>query len=102
MDASLSQAEIDHIGEELTQIPGITSCYFVSGEEAWEEFRTKYLDGVADAFSENPLKDSFNYRLSVSLNADTQAIRDKIKQMDGVRLVQNLSELKEERSQHSH
>lgn len=98
MEVSLSQAEIDRIGAELTQIPGIASCRFVSGDEAWNEFRTKYLgdlDDIADAFTDNPLKDSFNYRLSVCLNADTQAIRDEICHIDGVRLVQDLSELKE-------
>lgn len=98
MDASLSQSEIDRIGEELKQISGITSCHFVSGDEAWKEFRENYLDDlddIANAFTENPLKDSFNYRLSVRLNADTQAIRDEISRIDGVRLIQNLSELKQ-------
>lgn len=94
MDPSLSQSEIDRIGGELIQIPGIASCHFVSGDEAWMEFRTQYLDDdIAGAFTENPLKDSFNYRLSVRLNADTQAVRDEISHIDGVRLVQDLSEL---------
>lgn len=94
MDPSLSQSEIDRIGGELIQIPGIASCYFVSGDEAWMEFRTQYLDDdIAGTFTENPLKDSFNYRLSVRLNADTQAVRDEISSIDGVRLVQDLSEL---------
>ena len=96
MDASLSQAEIDRIGEELKQISGITSCHFISGDEAWDAFREAYLnDDIADTFTENPLQDSFNYRLSVRLNADTQAIRDEISQINGVRLIQNLSELKQ-------
>ncbi len=96
MDASLSQAEIDRIGEELKQVSGITSCHFISGDEAWDAFREAYLnDDIADTFTENPLQDSFNYRLSVRLNADTQAIRDEISRIDGVRLIQNLSELKQ-------
>lgn len=98
MDASLSQAEIDQIGQELIQIPGIASCHFVSGDEAWMEFCTKYLDdtdGIADAFTDNPLKNSFNYRLSVQLNADTQAVRNEISRINGVRLVQDLGELKD-------
>lgn len=98
MEVSLSQAEIDRIGEALVQIPGIASCHFVSGDEAWNEFKTEYLGSVADAFTDNPLKDSFHYRLSVRLNANTQAIRDKINQIDGVRLVQDLSELKKSSS----
>lgn len=98
MDTSLSQTEINQIGAELSQIPGIASCHFVSGDEAWMEFRTQYLngmDGIADAFNDNPLKNSFNYRLSIQLNADTQAVRNEISRIDGVRLVQDLSELKE-------
>ena len=87
---------LDRIGEELKQISGITSCHFISGDEAWDAFREAYLnDDIADTFTENPLQDSFNYRLSVRLNADTQAIRDEISQINGVRLIQNLSELKQ-------
>lgn len=94
MDPSLSQSEIDRIGAELVQIPGIASCRFISGDEAWMAFRTQYLDDdIAGTFTENPLKDSFNYRLSVRLNADTQAVRNEISHIDGVRLVQDLSEL---------
>lgn len=93
MDASLSQTEIEHIGENLAHISGIASCRFVSGEEAWIEFRAEYLDDIADAFTDNPLKDSFHYRLSVRLNADTEAIRDEINQIEGVRLVNDLSEI---------
>lgn len=93
MDASLSQTEIEHIGENLAHISGIASCRFVSGEEAWNEFRAEYLDDIADAFTDNPLKDSFHYRLSVRLNANTEAIRDEINQIEGVRLVNDLSEI---------
>lgn len=98
MEASLSQTEIDRIGEELMQIPGISSCHFVSGDEAWNTFQKEYLEGLDYTFNENPLKGSFNYRLSVRLNADTQAVREQIGQLDGVRLVQDLSELKNQTS----
>ena len=92
----MSQAEIDRIGGQLAQIPGVSSCRFVSGDEAWNEFSSKYLDTeLTAAFTENPLKDSFNYRLGVRLDADTEKVREEIAQLAGVRLVQNLEELKE-------
>ena len=95
MESGLSQTEIDRIGGQLSQIPGVASCRFISGDEAWNEFSSKYLDAeLAAAFTENPLKDSFNYRLGVRLDADTEKVREEIAQLAGVRLVQNLEELK--------
>lgn len=96
MESGLSQTEIDRIGEQLSQIPGVSSCRFISGDEAWNEFSSKYLDAELTAtFAENPLKDSFNYRLSIRLDADTEKVREEITQLAGVRLAQNLEELKE-------
>lgn len=95
MDNNLSQPQIDRIGEQLSQIDGVSSCRFISADEAWANFKAEYLNREsAAAFSENPLKDSFNYRLSIRLNADTRTVRNQIRQIDGVRLVQDLSELK--------
>lgn len=96
MESNLPQTEIDRIGGQLSQIPGVSSCRFISGDEAWNEFSNKYLDAELTAtFTENPLKDSFNYRLSVRLDADTEKVREEITKLAGVRLVQNLEELKE-------
>lgn len=95
MESGLPQAEIDRIGGQLSQISGVSSCRFVSGDEAWNEFSSKYLNAELTAsFTENPLKNSFNYRLSVRLDADTEKVREEIAQLAGVRLVQNLEELK--------
>lgn len=98
MESGLSQAEIDRIGGQLSQIPGVSSCRFVSGDEAWEKFSSTYLDEELTAsFTENPLADSFNYRLGVRLNADTEKVREEISRLEGVRLVQDFGELKEEK-----
>lgn len=95
MESGLSQAEIDRIGRQLSRIPGISSCRFISGDEAWASFSSIYLDAdLAASFTENPLADSFNYRLGVQLNADTEKVREEISRLDGVRLVQDLKELK--------
>lgn len=96
MDASLTQEEIAAIGERLSQIPEISSCRYVSGDEAWAEFKAEYLDDdTASQFKENPLADSFNYEVSVRIGADTQAVRNQIGQLDGVRLITTIREAKE-------
>lgn len=92
MDVGITQEEIDTVGNELAQIPGITSYHFVSAEEAWAEFKTKYLGDCAEDFDENPLADSFNYEVSVWLGADTQAILEQISQIDGVSRVTTIRE----------
>lgn len=96
MEADLSQTEIDYIGQEITEIDGISSCRFISGDEAWEEFKAAYLtdeNGVEIvSFKENPLADSFNYEVSVRLNADTQAVREQIDSLPGVRKITTVRE----------
>lgn len=96
MEADLSQTEIDYIGQEIAGIDGISSCRFISGNEAWEEFKTAYLtdeNGVEIvSFEDNPLKDSFNYEVSVRLNADTRAVREQIDSLPGVRKITTVRE----------
>ena len=103
MDADLSQKDIDRIGQEISGICEISDCQsvslqYVSG--AWEEFKAAYftdengeeMTELTEAFSENPLADSFNYRVRVRMNADTQAVRDRISQLPGVRQVTTVRE----------
>lgn len=97
MEADISWEEIDHIGQEIARIEEISSCQYISGDEAWEEFKAAYLtdgDGVelTAAFKENPLADSFNYRVSVRLNADTQAVREQLGRLPGVRKITTVRE----------
>lgn len=94
MEKDLTTGEIDRLGQSLAEIDGVSSCRYISGDEAWAEFSAAYLDAdTAASFTENPLADSGNYRLSVSLQADTAEIRAKIADLAGVRLVQNLKEM---------
>lgn len=94
MDSDLTQEEKAELGDRLAQMPEISSCIYISGDEAWEEFKTSYLsDDIASAFAENPLRDSDNYQVSVRLGADTQAIRDEIGRIDGVRKITTIREL---------
>lgn len=100
MDSNLTPEEKAALGDQLAQIPGIASYAYISGDEAWEEFQAHFLSGDAElealaaAFPENPLKDSYNYRISVRLGADTQAIREEISHLDGVRHITTVRELK--------
>ncbi len=105
MDADLSQAEIDHIGQELAKISELSDCQslsvrYVSGDEAWEEFKAAYFtDENGEEMTEltagiegNPLADSFNYQVSVRMTADTQAVRERIAGLPGVRKVTTVRE----------
>lgn len=94
MEQNLSADEIDRLGHQLAEIDDVSSCRFISGDEAWAEFSAAYLDDdTAASFSENPLANSFNYRISVRLQADTRKVRAQIADLAGVRMVQNLKEL---------
>ncbi len=105
MDADLSLKDIDRIGQEISGICEISDCQsvslqYVSGDKAWEEFKAAYftdengeeMTELTEAFSENPLADSFNYRVRVRMNADTQAVRVRISQLPGVRQVTTVRE----------
>lgn len=100
METDLSQAEIDYIGQKIAEIGEISSCRYISGDKAWEEFKAAYLTDDAGkemtdltaSFKENPLTDSFNYRVSVRLNADTQAVRNQIGSLPGVRKITTVRE----------
>lgn len=94
-DSDITQREINEIGREISRLPGIDSVRFISADEAWNTFQETYLkdiDELTAQFTENPLKDSCNYRVTVKLNADTDAIRSRIETLTGVRLVSNLKE----------
>lgn len=104
MDADLSQSEIDYIGQKIAGIGGISSCQYISGDEAWAEFKSAYLtdenDGEIASFVGNPLADSFNYRVSVRMNADTQAVREQIGRLPGVRKITTRREAEAEQAAH--
>lgn len=99
MDYNLTQEEITAVGDTLAQIPDIT-IHYVSEDEAWEEFKSEFLTGNAEleewaASIDNPLIDSFNYEVSIRLGANTEAVREEIGRIDGVRLITTRRELKE-------
>ncbi len=97
MDYDLTQEEITAVGDALAQIPSIKLRY-ISGDAAWAEFKAEYLTGDADLAQQieslgNPLSQSFNYEVSVRLDADTEAVREQIGRIDGVRRITTKREL---------
>lgn len=95
-EEGISYEEIKDIGNILSGMEEISSIYFTNPDEAWVTFSEKYMDEAFTAFfSENPLKDSANYRVTVKLNANTAKVREKIEQIEGVRLISDLYELNE-------
>lgn len=99
MEYDLTQEEIAAVGDALAQIPDIT-VHYISGDEAWKEFKSEFLTGDAQleewaSSIDNPLTDSFNYEVSIRLGANTEAVRDKISKIDGIRLITTKRELKE-------
>ncbi len=96
MEPDLTQGEIEALGSEISKITDISSYQYVSGDEAWESFKAAYFSGEAEALvadlTENPLADSFNYRVSVRMGADTQAVREQIEKLPGVRKITTVRE----------
>lgn len=106
MDAELTQTEIENLGSEISKIADVSSYRYISGDEAWAEFKAAYFSGdpeserLADSFTENPLADSFNYEVSVRFGADTQAVRNQIGRLPGVRKITTVREAKQEAMEH--
>ncbi len=93
--SGVSCEQMDAIGEEITSIKGVYSVRFVSSDEAWNVFKETYLtDELASQFTENPLKDSYSYRVVVRLDADAGEVINQISQIAGVRHVTDLRNAK--------
>lgn len=102
MESELSQDQIESLGDEIAKIADVYDYRYISGDEAWAEFKAAYFSGdpeseaLADSFTENPLADSFNYEVSVRFGADTQAVRSQISKLPGVRKITTVREAKQE------
>lgn len=95
--SGITEERLEEIGEELQQIGGVSSVRFVSAEEAWETFQKQYLtEDLAAQFTDNPLADSYSYRVSIGLDADTEQVREQIEALEGVRTTTDLREAKRE------
>ncbi len=63
----ITQPQIDKIGEALRSRDDVSDVKYVSADEAWEQFKTKYFgenEELADGFkNDNPLANSSNYEV---------------------------------------
>lgn len=100
LDEGITQEQIHEIGTELKKMEELSNVVinatFISDGEAWEDFKSSYLtEELSAQFAENPLEDSANYQVTVKIFTDTDNVREHIGQIDGVRKVANLYEIKE-------
>lgn len=81
------------IEKELLQMEGVVSCRYIDSDTAWKTFGEEYLTPeLMESFEENPLADSANFRVGISLDTDAEEIKARIGELDGVRLVSGLWE----------
>ena len=84
----------DKIGEAIRGLDHVTEVTFTSAEEAWENYQKEYLGNnteLAEGFSDNPLANSASYTVKVDLIENQNAVVDEIRQMEGVRQVNQSS-----------
>ena len=66
-DDDATQAQINKIGDELRNREDVSEVNYVSADDAWDEFKTKYFgenEDLADGFrNDNPLAGSDNYEV---------------------------------------
>ena len=90
-DEGLSDSQIETIGSEIKNIESVEDVSFVSAEEAWEDFKSRYFaenEGLAEGFEEdNPLANSANYQVTMTDVADQAKVSADIGQIEGVRKV---------------
>lgn len=92
-EQDITPEQFKAIEEELRQLEGISSCRYVSPDDAWKEFSETHLtQELVSAFDGNPLADSANFEVGILLNADVREIKAYIENLDGVRLVSGLWE----------
>ena len=93
-DEGLPQDRIDEIGEGIRGLDHVTEVTFTSAEEAWENYQKEYLGNnteLAEGFSDNPLANSASYTVKVDLIENQNAVVEEIRQMEGVRQVNQSS-----------
>lgn len=74
----ITQAQIDNIGQALRGRDDVSDVKYVSADDAWEEFRSKYFgenEELADGFrNDNPLANSSNYEVYMKTLDDDRDI----------------------------
>lgn len=92
-EKNITMEQLHDIEKELLQMEGVVSCRYIDSDTAWKSFGEEYLTPeLMESFEENPLADSANFRVGISLDADAEEIKARIRELDGVRHVSGLWE----------
>lgn len=92
-EKDITMEQLHDIEKELLQMEGVVSCRYIDSDTAWKSFGEEYLTPeLMESFEENPLADSENFRVGISLDADAEEIKARIRELDGVRHVSGLWE----------
>lgn len=92
-EQDITREELSQIESELGKTEGVFSWRYVDDESAWRDFSKEYLTPeMAESFVDNPLSESENFEVTISLNADVAQIKTYFENLDGVRKVLRFSE----------
>lgn len=90
-DEGASDAQVEAIGQQLSEHKGVAEVKYVSAEQAWEDFIKDYLEGneeLAAGFEEdNPLANSDNYEVYLSSVESQDEVVSFAENLEGVRKV---------------
>lgn len=89
-----SDGRMEEIGAEIRRMEHVTEATFTSADEAWEKYKTEYLEGnedLAEGFKENPLANSASYTVLVDKIENQDAVVRAIGAIRNVRRVNQSS-----------
>lgn len=90
-DEDMTQEEIQALGEEIGTWEEIDRMEYVSGDQAWENFKQEYFQGMedlAEGFAQdNPLAGSSSYTIFLKHIQDQEQVVERLQAMEGVRRV---------------
>lgn len=91
-DYGITEERIESIGNTIMSNDGVNRIYFVSKEEAWEDYKNTYFGeeykDIADDFeNDNPLANSESYNVYIKDASKQGEIENYILSIDGVRKI---------------
>lgn len=90
-EKGISKEEKQAIGEQIQSIKAVESVQYVSGEEAWENYKEEVFEGNEDLLEgfegANPLDESDSYEITLDQVADYEKAAGKLQTIEGVRKV---------------
>ncbi len=84
-------ATMELVGQAIEDRPEVSDINFISADDAWEEYKKLYFEDAEEAAEgfkdDNPLANAAHYEVYVNEIEEQNALVDYIKQLDGVRKV---------------